>query len=172
MLCVYINAKRPPPILYNNHCFKLSIILRNIFYPIIMTYSDMPRAVPREKMPIAVVGIGCRLPGNVNSPEDLWQLCADGRDGWSEIPPDRFNAEAFYHPNAERRGTVRYTPHHWKSTPFCSDHEQYHILDECTWWLLPRRRCVEVRCTVFSHRTRSRKGSSHQVSSFDEGSKD
>ena len=31
--------------------------------------------------PIAVVGIGCRFPGDVNNPEQYWQLLRDGRDG-------------------------------------------------------------------------------------------
>ena len=39
--------------------------------------------------PIAVVGMSCRFPGDVTSPEDLWRLVEEGRDGSSEFPTDR-----------------------------------------------------------------------------------
>ncbi|ORY57229.1 uncharacterized protein BCR38DRAFT_461375 [Pseudomassariella vexata] len=56
-------------------------------------------------MPIAVVGMSCRFPGDATSPERLWQLCAAAREAWSDWPADRFNHKAFYHPNPERGGT-------------------------------------------------------------------
>lgn len=56
-------------------------------------------------MRVAIVGMACRLPGQVSTPEELWQLCSRGRSAWSEIPNGRFNAAAFYHPNPDRQGT-------------------------------------------------------------------
>jgi acyl transferase domain-containing protein len=54
--------------------------------------------------PIAIVGIGCRLPGGVSSPETLWRLLADGVDAIREVPPDRWNAAAFFDADAGRAG--------------------------------------------------------------------
>ncbi|KAI0896725.1 ketoacyl-synt-domain-containing protein [Annulohypoxylon nitens] len=57
-------------------------------------------------MPIAIVGMSCRLPGDVSSPGDFWKLLTKGRSAWSKIPKSRFNQEAYNHPNPEKRGTI------------------------------------------------------------------
>lgn len=52
--------------------------------------------------PIAIIGMSCRFAGDVNSPDKLWDLLAEGRSAWSEIPEDRFNIKGFHHPNFEK----------------------------------------------------------------------
>ncbi|KAI0599931.1 hypothetical protein F4775DRAFT_591035 [Biscogniauxia sp. FL1348] len=56
-----------------------------------------------DRDPIVVVGMGCRLPGGVDSPEAFWKMLSKGRSGWGRIPPDRWNAHAFYHPHPEAK---------------------------------------------------------------------
>lgn len=63
-------------------------------------------ALADSSMPIAIIGIGCRFPGDATSPDKFWKFISEGRSARSEIPNDRFNIEAFYHPAGERQGTV------------------------------------------------------------------
>ncbi|KAK3358219.1 hypothetical protein B0T25DRAFT_477401 [Lasiosphaeria hispida] len=57
-------------------------------------------------MPIAIVGFAGRFPGDATNPEKLWELISTGRNAWSEVPKDRFNIDAFYHPHGERQGSM------------------------------------------------------------------
>ncbi|MFD9704359.1 type I polyketide synthase [Lentzea sp. NPDC059081] len=67
---------------------------------------------PREtgRVPIAVVGMSCRLAGGVASPGDFWRLLADGREAISEVPPERWAeyAEASAANAATLRRTTRW----------------------------------------------------------------
>lgn len=58
-------------------------------------------------MPIAVIGMGCRGPGDADNVQNLWKMCSEARSAWCKFPETRFNAKAFYHPDAGRQGAVR-----------------------------------------------------------------
>jgi acyl transferase domain-containing protein/NAD(P)-dependent dehydrogenase (short-subunit alcohol dehydrogenase family)/SAM-dependent methyltransferase/acyl carrier protein len=48
--------------------------------------------------PVAVIGLGCRMPGGVDSPTTFWELLAEGVDAIEQVPPIRWDADAFYDP--------------------------------------------------------------------------
>ena len=58
----------------------------------------------QTKGPIAIIGTGCRFPGDTSSPAKLWKLLEEPRD-LCDIPPDRFNAEGFHHSDALHHGS-------------------------------------------------------------------
>ena len=67
----------------------------------------------QKATPIAIIGIGCRLPGGISDTEQLWQFLVDGRNAWSKVPTDRYNEAAFYHPNPEHDGTTNHCGGHF-----------------------------------------------------------
>ena len=77
------------------------------------SYADHDPMIPYRQstvddgvMPIAIVGMACRLPGGSSNPEKLWNMVASGRSGWSSIPAERFTQSSFEHPTSDVGGTV------------------------------------------------------------------
>ena len=56
--------------------------------------------------PIAIIGVGCRFPGNANDPETFWRLMMDGIDATSEIPENRWNIEDWYDSDPDVSGKM------------------------------------------------------------------
>ena len=58
----------------------------------------------RSSEPIAIIGMSCRFPGGVETPEDLWQMVADRRDVISDFPVDRgWDVEGLFDPDPDAR---------------------------------------------------------------------
>ncbi|KID93456.1 reducing type I polyketide synthase, partial [Metarhizium majus ARSEF 297] len=68
------------------------------------SYTEKP--LSKQLGPIAVVGMGCRLPGNVSSPVQFWDMMMNKRTApHSTVPSSRFKIDAHLHPNNERPGS-------------------------------------------------------------------
>lgn len=55
---------------------------------------------------IAIIGMSCRLPGSVSTPDEFWELLARSRTGFSEIPASRFSDKRYFHPNPGKSGST------------------------------------------------------------------
>ncbi|MEZ0368992.1 MAG: beta-ketoacyl synthase N-terminal-like domain-containing protein, partial [Candidatus Sericytochromatia bacterium] len=60
--------------------------------------------------PIAIIGMSCRFPGGADSPEAFYELLQAGHDAIGEIPPERWDKDAYYDPDPEATGKM-YTRH-------------------------------------------------------------
>ncbi|TLD11638.1 hypothetical protein PspLS_11510 [Pyricularia sp. CBS 133598] len=67
---------------------------------------EMLNSGPQCPEPIAIIGMGCRLPGGASTPSKLWDLLEAGRSAQGRLPADRYNIDAFYHPNGDRPGSM------------------------------------------------------------------
>src|ERR1700726_2148252 len=56
--------------------------------------------------PIAIIGLGCRVPGGGDDPDTFWQLLRDGVDAIGPVPSDRWDIDALYDPNPDTPGRI------------------------------------------------------------------
>ncbi|MFJ5226871.1 SDR family NAD(P)-dependent oxidoreductase [Streptomyces sp. NPDC088400] len=80
----------PPTVLFEHPTpARLARHLWSELLPTAHAATAAPTADPGKDEPVVIVGIGCRFPGEVRSPEDLWRLLDEGSDAISEFPDDR-----------------------------------------------------------------------------------
>jgi acyl transferase domain-containing protein/NADPH:quinone reductase-like Zn-dependent oxidoreductase/SAM-dependent methyltransferase/acyl carrier protein len=65
-----------------------------------------PRTARDLTEPIAIIGASCRIPGGGDDLERFWQLLLDGVDAVTEVPPDRWDIDAYYDPDPDAPGKM------------------------------------------------------------------
>ena len=56
--------------------------------------------------PIAIIGMGCRFPGGINTPDAFWELLANGEEALGDIPASRWDVDAYYDPERPVAGKM------------------------------------------------------------------
>ena len=68
--------------------------------------AKLEAAESRHREPIAVVGMGCRLPGGVTDPRSFWKLLREGQDAIGDVPSERWNIDDYYDPTPATPGKM------------------------------------------------------------------
>nr|AGZ05273.1 McyD [Nostoc sp. 152] len=73
-------------------------------------FSKLSEKPQQEEDPIVIVGMACRFPGGADDLKSFWQLLEQGKDAVREIPGDRWDMKAWYHPDPNTPGKI-YSPY-------------------------------------------------------------
>ncbi|MHC5598559.1 MAG: type I polyketide synthase [Nostoc sp.] len=81
-------------------------LMKNALLELKEMKSQLAAVEKAKKEPIAIVGMGCRFPGDANNPEAFWQILRDGVDAVTEVPANRWDINALYDPNPDTPGKI------------------------------------------------------------------
>ncbi|KAK7994790.1 polyketide synthase [Apiospora arundinis] len=105
-------------------------------------------APPRDSTePIAVIGMGCRMPGNIRSPSDLWRIAmSETIANTAKVPSSRFNVDAYLHPRNDRPGSFNVPGGYFiDDDPYAFDPGLFNISPvEASWMDPQQRKLLEV----------------------------
>lgn len=57
--------------------------------------------------PIAIIGMSFRFPGGAETSDEFWQMLVEKRCAATDYPKDRFDIDAFWHPDGKKQNVVR-----------------------------------------------------------------
>ena len=80
--------------------------LQRAFLALEQAQARVARLEQAAREPIAVIGLGCRVPGGGDDPARFWALMRDGVDAIGPVPADRWDAEALFDPDPARPGRI------------------------------------------------------------------
>ena len=105
-LAEFVNSLLEPTIVYDYP--TIALLARHLARPATIpgpeeVHTSAP--APGEEA-IALVGMACRFPGKVTTPEAFWQLLSQGKNTTTEIPSQRWNAEEYYDPSPDAPGKM------------------------------------------------------------------
>jgi myxalamid-type polyketide synthase MxaD len=80
--------------------------LKQAFLAIEKLQNKLDQMQQAQTEPVAIIGMGCRFPHGANSPQAFWEMLREGRDGVTEVPPERWDADAYFDPDPQKRGKI------------------------------------------------------------------
>ncbi len=90
----------------NSRTVNYKALMENAFRQIETLQSQVETFENQKIEPIAIIGMSCRFPGGVNSPEAFWQLLHDGVDAIAEVPLARWNIDDYYDRDPDAPGKL------------------------------------------------------------------
>ncbi|MDV7355034.1 SDR family NAD(P)-dependent oxidoreductase [Rhodococcus oxybenzonivorans] len=132
---------------------KLLDYLKRVTAELYQARAKLREAEGVSREPIAVIGMGCRFPGGVRSPQDLWRLVESGSDTVTEFPEDRgWELADLYDPKAEQAGKTYTVQGSFLDDPAGFDPEVFGISPREALAMDPQQRLLlETSWETFEH---------------------